>query len=77
MSMLPPEVHTAVNQLLVGLQSPDNVIRTQAEHELIESWAKPRPDVLLMALAEQISGADDAGVSSFPFGSPFLAVSHF
>jgi hypothetical protein len=62
MSLLPPEVHQAVNQLLIGLQSPDNVVRTAAEDTLNNEWVTPRPEVLLMALAEQIIGTEDIGV---------------
>jgi importin-5 len=62
MSILPAEVHQALNQLLIGLQSPDNIIRTQAEETLNNEWVTPRPEVLLMALAEQIIGAEDIGV---------------
>jgi importin-5 len=65
MSLLPPEVHAAVNQLLVGLQASDNVVRTQAEETLNTEWISPRPEVLLMALAEQIIGADVVGVCLF------------
>jgi hypothetical protein len=64
MSVLPPEVHTALTQLLTGLQSPDNVLRTQAEEQLTTEWVQGRPDILLMALVEQIIGADEVGVSS-------------
>jgi hypothetical protein len=62
MSLLPPEVHAAVNQLLVGLQASDNVVRTQAEETLNTEWIGPRPEILLMALAEQIIGAEAIGV---------------
>jgi hypothetical protein len=62
MSVLPAEVHAALAQLLVGLQSPDNVIRTQAEAQLQDEWQSARPEILLMALAEQIIGSEDLGV---------------
>lgn len=64
MSLLPPEIHTALSQLLGGLSSPDNVLRTQAEDQLNSDWIQNRPDVLLMGLAEQIEGAEDVIVSS-------------
>jgi hypothetical protein len=73
MSVLPPEVHTALTQLLTGLQSPDNVLRTQAEEQLSTEWVQGRPDILLMALVEQIIGADEVGVS-FPYPYPRLRV---
>jgi hypothetical protein len=63
MSVLPPEVHTALNQLLHGLQSSDNVVRAQAEEQLNNEWVVPRPDVLLMGLVEQIQGSEDPTVS--------------
>lgn len=62
MSVLPPEVHQALGQLLQGLQSPDNVLRAQAESQLNEEWTQSRPDVLLMGLSEQVEGAEDAAV---------------
>ena len=62
MSMLPAEVHAELAQLLQALQSPDNNIRSQAEDHLQNSWTATRPEVLLMGLAEQISGSTDAPV---------------
>jgi hypothetical protein len=62
MSVLPPEVHQALGQLLLGLQSPDNVLRTQAESQLNDEWSQSRPDVLMMGLSEQIEGAEDPAV---------------
>jgi hypothetical protein len=64
MSVLPAEVHSALNQLLQGLQSADNTIRTAAETSLADEWQTPRPEILLMALAEQIIGAEELGVST-------------
>lgn len=63
MSMLPPDVQPALSQLLRALGSPDNSLRTQAEEQLNNDWIQSRPDVLLMGLAEQIQGAEDAVVS--------------
>ena len=63
MSVLPPEVHTALAQLLQGLQATDNTARSQAEEKLNTEWVQQRPDVLLMGLAEQMQGAQDEGVS--------------
>ncbi|KAF2666647.1 ARM repeat-containing protein [Microthyrium microscopicum] len=65
MSVLPPEVHSALNAILVGLQSPDNVIRSQAETRLADDWQTPRPEILLMGLAEQMMGSDDVGTRAF------------
>ena len=54
MSMLPPEITAELTQLLQALQSADNTTRSQAEEHLQNNWTAPRPDVLLMGLAEQI-----------------------
>jgi len=70
MSMLPPEVHAELTQLLQALQSSDNLIRTQAEEHLQNNWTLTRPEVLLMGLAEQIQNTPDATVRIFAsFGS--------
>lgn len=66
MSVLPPDVQPALSQLLRALGSPDNTLRTQAEEQLNNDWIQGRPDVLLMGLAEQIQGAEDAVVSLPP-----------
>lgn len=62
MSVLPAEVHAALAQLLGGLASADNTLRTQAEEQLNNDWVTNRPDVLLMGLAEQCQGSEDAQV---------------
>jgi len=64
MSILPPEVHTALAQLLQGLQSTDNTVRTQTEEQLNTEWVAKRPDMLLMGLAEQMQGSQEEGVSA-------------
>ncbi|KAF4308679.1 importin subunit beta-3 [Botryosphaeria dothidea] len=64
-SVLPPEIHSALAQLLAGLQSPDNVQRTQTEETLNTEWVIGRPDVLLMGLSEQIHLAEDPSTRSF------------
>ena len=63
MSLLPPEVHSALSQLLGALTAADNALRSQAEEQLSNDWAQNRPDVLLMGLVEQIQGAGDTIVS--------------
>ena len=63
MSVLPQEIHTALVNLLQGLQSTDNKIRQQAEEQLNTEWAQARPDVLLMGLVEQLHGSPDIAVS--------------
>ncbi|KAI7364514.1 ARM repeat-containing protein [Hortaea werneckii] len=65
MSLLPPEVHTALTQLLQGLQSTDNTVRTQAEEQLNTEWVSKRPDMLLMGLAEQMQGSQEEGTRAF------------
>ncbi|ROT37895.1 importin subunit beta-3 [Sodiomyces alkalinus F11] len=65
MSILPPEVHAELTQLLQALQSPDNSIRSQAEEHLQNSWTSTRPEILLMGLAEQIQAGSDTPVRSF------------
>lgn len=62
MSVLPVEIHTALAQILQALQSPDNNVRTQAEEQLHSDWTAGRPDVLLMALVEQIQGSQEPAV---------------
>lgn len=66
MSVLPAEVHGALNQLLQGLQSTDNTLRSQAEEQLNTEWVHKRSDVTLMGLIEQMSGSQDVGVSTYP-----------
>lgn len=63
MSVLPAEVHSALAQLLQGLQSTDNTARSAAEEQLNNEWVQQRPDLLLMGLAEQMQGANDESVS--------------
>ncbi|KAJ5894586.1 Importin subunit beta-3 [Penicillium taxi] len=65
MSLLPPEVHTALSQLLRALVTPDNTIRSQAEEQLNNDWTQNKPDVLLMGLAEQIGGVEEQMIRSF------------
>jgi importin-5 len=65
MSVLQPEVQAALTQLLSALQSSDNTLRSQAEEQLNGDWTTQRPDVLLMGLAEQSQGAEDASVCFF------------
>lgn len=62
MSLLAPEIHSALALLLRGLTTPDNTVRSQAEEQLNNDWVQNRPDVLLMGLAEQIQGSEEAGV---------------
>lgn len=62
MSMLAVEIHRELTQLLHGLQSSDNVVRTQAEESLESQWVQPRVDMLLVGLVEQMLGAEDTAV---------------
>lgn len=63
--MLPPEITAELGQLIQGLQSPDNTLRSQAEEALANNWTNTRPEVLLMGLAEHIAGSQDVQVRSF------------
>ncbi|KAI9375413.1 armadillo-type protein [Aspergillus egyptiacus] len=65
MSLLPPEVHAALSQLLRALSTADNTVRSQAEDQLNNDWIQNRPDILLMGLAEQLEGAEDTITRSF------------
>lgn len=62
MSLLAPDVHAELAQLLLALQSKDNNVRSQAEDHLQNNWTNTRPEVLLMGLAEQIAAARDTSV---------------
>lgn len=63
--MLPPEITAELGQLIQGLQSPNNELRSQAEEALANNWTNTRPEVLLMGLAEHIAGSPDTQVRSF------------
>lgn len=62
MSLLPPEVHSALAEMLQNLSSPDNQARTTAEEQLNSDWFIAQPDVLLMGLVEQIQGSPEQSV---------------
>lgn len=66
MSVIPADVHQQLNQLLHGLQAPDNVLRTQAEENLNTQWVSLRPEILLMGLVEHLQGAEDPAVRAYP-----------
>jgi hypothetical protein len=63
MSMLPPQIHAELTELLQALQSPDNNVRSQAEDHLATNWTNTKPEMLLMGLVEQIHGSNDTTVS--------------
>ncbi|KAL9103953.1 MAG: hypothetical protein Q9163_001059 [Psora crenata] len=65
MSILPPEVHSALTQLLQGLSSADNNTRTYAEEQLNNEWVGARPEMLLMGLVEQIQADPEPSTRSF------------
>lgn len=69
MSMLPPNIAAALQQLLPALASPDNNIRLQAEENLNTEWIANQPDLLLTGLAEQVRTNEDAGVSDLQWPS--------
>jgi hypothetical protein len=66
MSVLPPDVHAELAQLLDALQSSDNSVRAQAEEHLTNHWTATKPEILLMGLVEQIQGSNDATVRHYP-----------
>lgn len=63
MSVLAPEVHNELAQLLDALQSSDNSVRSQAEEHLANNWTTNKPNMLLMGLVEQIQGSNDPTVT--------------
>lgn len=63
MSLLPSEIHSALAQLLQGLQSKENNTRSHAEEQLNNDWIVARPDITLMGLVEHIQAAQEPGVS--------------
>ena len=65
MSVLPADVTSSLAQLLQGLQSPDNTIRSHAEESLNTDWVLARPEVLLMGLAEVTKDDADSTNRSF------------
>lgn len=89
MSVLPPDVHNELAQLLDALQSSDNSVRSQAEEHLANNWTTQKPEMLLMGLVEQIQGSNDPTVRNikpaacclllivFDIQDPLLCCSHF
>ncbi|KAI9643529.1 importin subunit beta-3 [Ciborinia camelliae] len=65
MSVLPPDAHAELAQLLSALQSTDNNVRSQAEEHLANNWVATKPEMLLMGLVEHIHGSNDATTRSF------------
>lgn len=59
MSVLSADIHAELAQLLQGLQSADNSVRSRAEEHLQSNWTSTRPEILLMGLAEQVQGAGE------------------
>lgn len=74
MSALHPELQGALGQLLQGLSSSDNNLRSQYEESLNNDWQAQKPDALLMGLVEHAHAAQDekvfqnhtVSISSFP-----------
>lgn len=64
MSALHPELQNALSQLLQGLNSPDNELRTKYEDVLVNEWQAQKPDALLMGLVEQAHSTPDEKVST-------------
>lgn len=65
MASLPSDIQGALVQLLGGLSSADNTIRSQAEESLNKQWtSKDRVGILLLFLADQSAhGSSDAAKS--------------
>lgn len=63
MSALHPELQGALAQLLQGLNSPDNELRTKYEEALANEWQAQKPDALLMGLVEHAHAAQDEKVA--------------
>ena len=59
MSILPSDVLQSLAQLLQGLQSSDNSVRSQAEESLSNDWVASRPEILLMGLAELLGSSQE------------------
>ncbi len=69
MSVLSADIHAELAQLLQGLQSADNSVRSRAEEHLQNNWTAARPEILLMGLAEQVQGAGDDKVRALAASS--------
>lgn len=62
MSVLGADIHNVLTQLLTGLSSSENDVRSRAEEQLNTEWVAGRPDVLLMGLVEQMHDSPDPSV---------------
>lgn len=62
MSALHPELQNALAQLLQGLNSADNELRSKYEDSLANEWQAQKPDALLMGLVEHAHAAQDEKV---------------
>lgn len=62
MSALHPELQGALAQLLQGLNSADNDLRSKYEDSLANEWQAQKPDALLMGLVEHAHAAQDEKV---------------
>ncbi len=62
MSALHPELQGALAQLLQGLNSSDNELRSRYEDSLANEWQAQKPDALLMGLVEQAHSSPDEKV---------------
>ncbi|KAH3667090.1 hypothetical protein WICMUC_005437, partial [Wickerhamomyces mucosus] len=66
MAQLTPEITNALLELLNGLSSADNSLRSQAEKILNETWCqKDRVDILLVFLADQAVGGSSDALKAF------------
>ena len=51
-SLVPPDVVSQLNQVLLDLVSNDNNLRSSAEQQLNEQWIAQQPELLLLSLAQ-------------------------
>lgn len=66
MSALPGDIHTALTQLVNGLSSSDNELRSEAERSLESDWTqKENVEMLLIFLAENAASSSNETLQSF------------
>lgn len=66
MSSLPENIHSSLISILEGLLSPDNSIRSNAEHQLESTWfTSDGIEMLLLFLAEQATSGKSDVIRAF------------
>jgi hypothetical protein len=66
-SLVPPDVVSQLNQVLMNLVSNDNNLRSSAEQQLNEQWIAQQPDLLLLSLAQLGRTHEETHSRSFSF----------